>query len=196
MNHVATRVNQRQRTHDTLLRAAVELVGQGREVTMREIAARALVSEATAYRYFPDLATLLSKAIAEDGTNPIESFQALHLPADPIERVGAAAEVLGRHVLRREKAVRATAAAAIAHPERAADRPGHRFGLIDLALQPLTDTVAGTPPWLSQLRRGLSVVVAAEAFFHLLDTHGLTPDEAIATVAETARLLTRASVPS
>src|SRR5580698_3059408 len=50
------RVNQKLRTRNAIVAAAVELSRTGREVTMPEVARTALVSEATAYRYFPVLA--------------------------------------------------------------------------------------------------------------------------------------------
>ena len=62
---MAGRANQKLRTRNAIVAAAAELSRTGREVTMPEIAKAALVSEATAYRYFPDLASLLQEAIAE-----------------------------------------------------------------------------------------------------------------------------------
>jgi AcrR family transcriptional regulator len=47
-----TRTNQKARTRAALLGAATDLLGEGRSPSMREAAERALVSIATAYRYF------------------------------------------------------------------------------------------------------------------------------------------------
>ena len=68
------RINQKRRTHDAIVRAAAELIGTGRDVTMPEIARAALVSEATAYRYFPDLPSLLQEAVAGQLTTPAEAL--------------------------------------------------------------------------------------------------------------------------
>lgn len=57
------RTNQKQRTRTAIVAAARELIGTGAEVTMPAIARAALVSEATAYRYFPDLPSLISEAL-------------------------------------------------------------------------------------------------------------------------------------
>jgi AcrR family transcriptional regulator len=46
-------VNQKTRTRAAVLGAAVELLGQGAAPSVPAAAARALVSPATAYRYFP-----------------------------------------------------------------------------------------------------------------------------------------------
>lgn len=59
---------------------------------------------------------------------------------------------------------------------------------------PLRDTLAVTDPdAYAQLHRDLSVVVSAEALFTLTDLCGLSPDQAIASAASTARTLTTAA---
>ena len=50
------------------------------------------------------------------------------------------------------------------------------------------------PARFEQLKRGLAVVVSAEALFTLTDLCGLAPDTAIASAAETARALTAAAI--
>ena len=47
--------NQMERTRSAIVAAARELADSGAEITMPAVAAEARVSEATAYRYFPDL---------------------------------------------------------------------------------------------------------------------------------------------
>lgn len=64
------RANQKLRTRTAILQAAVELMRTGTDVTMPEVAKAALVSEATAYRYFPDLASLLQEAMAGQWPTP------------------------------------------------------------------------------------------------------------------------------
>ena len=79
--------------------------------------------------------------------------------------------------------------------ERAAARPGLRFGYIDAALAPLDDTPARTnPTQLLQLKRDLAIVVSAEALFSLLDLSKLSPEDAIASIVRTAETLTRAAL--
>ena len=58
----AGRPNQRSRTRKDLLRAASRLLKQGRNPSLEEIAEEALVSRATAYRYFPSVEALLVEA--------------------------------------------------------------------------------------------------------------------------------------
>ena len=191
---MAGRVYQKMRTRNAIVAAAAELSRTGRDVTMPEVARAALVSEATAYRYFPDLVSLLQEAIAGQLPGPEEAFGPLDRSTDPVARIAAAAEFLLRHVLSRQGVVRALIAATVIRPVQAQARPGLRFGLIDSALTPLSDTLGVTDPAaLAQLKRDLAVVVSAEALFTLTDLHGLSPEEAIASIVYTATTLTRAA---
>ncbi len=189
------RVNQKRRTYNAILQAAGELIRAGGTVTMPEVAKAALVSEATAYRYFPDLATLVQKAMAEQQPDPVEALSALDGVSDPVRRVAAATEYLLRHVLSFQKGVRATIAATIGDPAAAVTtRRGLRFALIEQALAPWAAELADDDPVLAQLKLDLAVVVGAESLFCLLDQCGLAPEEAIASVVHTAETLTRAAV--
>ena len=64
------RRNQRLRTRKDLLLAAAGLLKEGRTPTMDDVAQHALVSRATAYRYFPSIDALLrhSGIIESDAT--------------------------------------------------------------------------------------------------------------------------------
>lgn len=159
------------------------------------VARAALVSEATAYRYFPDLASLVSVALAGDWPSPAEALAPLGDHAGPVERVAFACEFLLRGVLARQGGVRAMISATITRPDTATMRPGIRFGLIDQALRPLEGTLAQTrPDVFAQLKRDLAVVVSAEALFTLTDLCGLDPEEAIRSAVRTATTLTEAAM--
>ena len=187
------RVNQKKRTRDAIVQAAAELSLTGRELTMPEIAKAALVSEATAYRYFPDLASLLQEVIADQLPDPARALAEATDSADPVERVAAAANYLMRHVLARQGVVRAMIAATVTRPDRVPARPGLRIGLIDCALEPVQQSLgAAGPAALTRLKLGLSAIVSAEAFFSLTDLHGLDADEAISVIVDAATTLTRA----
>jgi len=187
---VSSRVNQKERTRQAIVAATRDLARAGGEVTMPAVARSALVSEATAYRYFPDLASLLSEALAGVWPSPETALAPVAGSDDPVERVACATEALLRHVLSYQGAVRATIAATITRPGGAAMRPGHRFGLIDEALRPVAADTAG----LAQLKQDLAVVISAEALFTLTDLCGLSPEDAIASAVHTARTLTRAAI--
>ena len=186
------RVNQKLRTRTEILRAATELIRTGRDVTMVEIAKAALVSEATAYRHFPDLSSLLAEAMSAEMAGV--TLAGAGASTDPVERIAIATERLLRHVLTYQGAVRAMIAATITRPATARTRPGLRFGLIDDAIAPLADTL--DPDAFAQLKNDLAIVVSAEALFSLTDLVGLTPDAAIASAVHAATTLTRAALPS
>jgi AcrR family transcriptional regulator len=185
------RANQKQRTRTAIVEATRRLAQTGADITMPAVAREALVSEATAYRYFPDLATLLREADEGTWPSPADAMAPVADSDDPVERVAFAAEFLFRGVLSNQGAVRAMIAAAITKPAVQA-RPGHRFGLIDEALAPVADRLA--PEALAQLRRDLAVVLSADALFTLMDQCALSPDAAIASGVETARRITRAAL--
>lgn len=185
--------SQMERTRSAIVAAARELADTGAEITMPQVAAEARVSEATAYRYFPDLLSLLRTAVmAEDLVAVLRSATRSD---DPVERIGQAAEILGRAVLRRQGAVRVIVASTIAKPSAARTRPAHRFGLIEHALAPWADRCGSAgQAEVEQLVRGLVLVISAESLFALIDLCGLTPDDAIASMVTTARQMTAAAV--
>ena len=182
------RANQKTRTRRAIVDACRELVQTGADVTMPEVARRALVSEATAYRYFPDLTSLLAETIDGLWPSPDEALAPVAASADPVERVRFACEFLLRGVLSYQGAVRAMISGTITRPGLAPFRPGIRFGLIDHALAPFGDGAD-----LAQLKRDLAVAVSAEALFTLTDLCGLSPEEAIASAMRTAATLTAAA---
>ena len=158
----------------------------------------ALVSEATAYRYFPDLVSLLQEALAGAWPDPAEALA----PVAQLGRPGRA----GRLRLRVPAPRRARLPGRgprddLAHDHRARPprrtRPGIRFGLIDYALAPFERRrPAGrrpSPAAMTSLKQDLAVVVSAEAFFVLTDLCGLAARDAIASAARTAATLTSAA---
>ncbi|MCQ8187889.1 TetR/AcrR family transcriptional regulator [Streptomyces rugosispiralis] len=187
------RTNQMERTRSAIVAAARELADSGAEIRMSAIAAEARVSEATAYRHFPDLVSLLRAAVLVE--DQVAVLRSVAEGDDPVERIGQAAEILGRAVLRREGAVRALVSSTIAKPETAKERPAHRFGLIEHALAPWVERngLAGHEA-VAQLVRDLAVVISAESLFTLIDLCGLGPQEAVAGLVATARRTTAAAV--
>ncbi|MEV7088701.1 TetR/AcrR family transcriptional regulator [Streptomyces sp. NPDC093085] len=185
--------NQMERTRSAIVEAARARAESGAEIKASAIAADARVSEATLYRYFPDLVSLLRASVP--ATDQVEILRSMTDSDDPVVRIGQAAEVLGRAVLRREGAVRALVAATVAKPAAAKSRPAHRFALIEHALAPWIDRngLAGRPE-TEQLVRDLAVVISAESLFTLIDLCGQSPDAAVTALAATARRVTEAAV--
>lgn len=195
MRGAPVRANQRKRTRTAIVEAARTLIRSGGQLTMSGIAETAMVSEATAYRYFPDLASLVREAFVGLWPGPAEALEPVERSSDPVERVAFATAFLLRGVLAYQGAVRAVLSATITRPELAATaRPGFRLELIEHALLPLSGTLAVTnPKRFAQLKRDLVVIVSAESLFALMDLCQLGPVEAIASVVRTAETVTAAA---
>jgi AcrR family transcriptional regulator len=189
------RVNQKRRTRTAIVAACQQLISAGADVNMPAVARAALVSEPTAYRYFPDLASLLEEALAGIEPDPAAAFAAGADAGDPVERVAYAAELLAKLVLERQGAIRALISVSVARGTARQMRPGYRFALIDQALAPLTGRNPGIDATtLEQLRRDLAVVISAEAVLTLTDLYGLDSEAAIESIVHTARLITAATI--
>jgi AcrR family transcriptional regulator len=190
-----THAEQKLRTRTALVDACRQLIRSGGEVTMPAVAKAAEVSEATAYRHFSDLLSLVNEALVGLWPAPAEALAPVAASPDPVARVGFACEFLLRGVHGYEGAVRAVIAATITCPASARSRPGIRSGLIDQALDPvITADGAGAAARLVQLKRDLAAVVSAEALFSLTDLCGLSVDDATASLVRTARTITAVAV--
>ena len=111
------RTNQKERTRAAIVAAAREAVATGGEVTMPEVARRALVSEATAYRYFPDLASLLREALAGLWNSPEQAMApAFRVPRMHLRNNGRAHRMTPATLFGLERSLQATG------------RPGARAG--------------------------------------------------------------------
>lgn len=189
------RVNQKARTRAAIVDACRQLIASDQPVTMPEVARLALVSEPTAYRYFPDLYSLLITALEGMWPTPAEAFAPVADSTDPVERVAFAAEYLARHVLKYQAAIRLMIAATIGRPDLARVRPGIRLALIDYALDPLTDVWKGrTATVRTRLKQDLSVVISAESVLTLVDLSQLSANGAVASIVRSATAITHAAL--
>ena len=194
---VSARVRQKERTRAALIAAARQLILDGARITMMAAAAKVGVSEATAYRHFPDLPSLLREAFIGLWPDPPEELARAGEYADVPERVAQATDFLLRNVVRMQGAVRAMIASTITRGDMTFPRPGKQFALIDLAVAPLERPPGAMEPGrLIQLKHDLAVIMSAEALFTLTDLTGLAPHDAIASVVRTARTITEAAMPS
>jgi AcrR family transcriptional regulator len=190
-----THAEQKTRTRAALVTTCRDLVRSGSEVSMPTIAHLAHVSEATAYRHFPDLVSLINEALRELWPPPAQALQPVQKSTDPIERIGFACEFVLRRSYAYQGAVRAAIAATITRPHTVKNRPGFRFGLINAALDPVlvpTDTPTATR--IAQLKTDLAAILSAEGLFTLTDLAELAPDDAIASLRRTAETLTRVAL--
>ena len=189
------RTNQKARTRMAIIDACRTLIQTGATVTMPDVARLALVSEATAYRYFPDIVTLVSEALVGLWPSPNEALQPIAASADPIKRIAFASVVFLRRILAYQGSVRTMIAATITRPEGAASRPGLRFAWIEYALAPAEALFASMDADVfARVKRDLAVVVSPEALFTLTDLCGLSPDDAVTQCVRLAITITAAAL--
>jgi AcrR family transcriptional regulator len=142
------RANQRHRTRKDLLAAAARLLKAGRTPGIDEVAKEALVSRATAYRYFPSVEALLVEAPLDGAApEPGDVFGA-GSPTDPADRVDRAEAAMHEMVYRNEAQLRLMVAASLERKARGevADgtpvRQNRRTALIEAALAPARGRMA------------------------------------------------------
>jgi AcrR family transcriptional regulator len=188
------RHRQKNRTRKALLNAAAQLVRQGREPTVAEVAEVGEVSRATAYRYFPTQESLLAEMRMFAPEGPIEMFDRVVLEtADPVERVGVLARQVSEWAFQNETALRTWLRLSL-DPETGVRRPGHRMRWIAEALQPLYGKVDRAT--LDRLSSALTILFGIDPIVPLTDFAELPPARAIEVIEWTARTLVRSVVES
>jgi AcrR family transcriptional regulator len=81
------RPQQRLRTRKDLLQAAARLMRKGGQPSLEDVAAEAMVSRATAYRYFPDVGALLAEASLDVDVPDAEALFGDDATLDPVARL-------------------------------------------------------------------------------------------------------------
>jgi AcrR family transcriptional regulator len=185
------RHRQKNRTRKALLNAAAELVKQGREPTVAEVAEVAEVSRATAYRYFPTQESLLVEMRMFAPEGPIEAFDRILETDDPVERVGVLARQVSTWAFQNEPALRTWLRLSL-DPETGVQRPGHRIRWIAEALQPLQGKADRAT--LDRLSNALTMLLGIDPIIPLTDFGKLPPAQAIEVIEWAARILVRSVV--
>jgi len=162
----AGRPNQRRRTRKDLLQAASRLVKQGPKPSLEDIAEEALVSRATAYRYFPNVEALLVEAALDVEAPRVEDVFGEAPPADPVARLHHVDAVLSDFILTNEAALRTMLVHGLQRGIAGGDaglpaRQNRRSPLIEAALEPARDQFR--PAELETLRQALALVIGTEA---------------------------------
>lgn len=159
------RTNQRRRTRKDLLQAAAQLMKQGRTPSLEEVAAAALVSRATAYRYFPNPEALLVEAaldVAAPQAEAVLGDAPLDDPAARLERVDAAFEQM---IAANETALRTMLAHALQRggttDKGVPARQNRRTPLIEAALEPVRQQFK--PSARDLLTKALALVIGTES---------------------------------
>ena len=192
------RPNQKSRTRKDLLRAAARLMKAGRNPTLEDVAEEALVSRATAYRYFSGVEALLVEA-ALDVAMPDESFFAGDSSEDPVERLLRADAAVAGMIAENEAALRAMLVHSLQRGMEDAGTAGalpvrqnRRTPLIEQALAPVHGSMA--PADFVRLARALALVIGTESMLAFKDVLALGEGEAAEIRAWMIRALVAAAL--
>ncbi|MBV9884692.1 MAG: TetR/AcrR family transcriptional regulator [Sphingomonadaceae bacterium] len=176
----ALRTNQARRTRKALLEAAGRLLKQGRRPSFEEVAEEALVSRATAYRYFAGIEPLLVET-ALDLAFPGEDMFDGDPSGDAVARVQRADAEVQAMIRANEAAVRTMLIHSLqVGLDGAAGGPparqNRRVPLIEAALAPLAGQVDEARR--TRLARALALVIGTEGMVVCRDVLRLGDEEA------------------
>lgn len=203
----SSRTNQKLRTRRALVDTALELTRQGRSPSVAEVADAALVSRATAYRYFPT-SEALALQVAADQRGPLDEkiFDGL-AAGDVPGRVDRVVRELGVLVFGDESLYRNMLRASLElwlkhtdeRPGEIPVRQGRRSAWIAVALEPLENVLIEADR--DRLAAALALTCGTEAMIAMRDVCQLETDAAIdvlvwAAEALLARALSSTEPPS
>ena len=195
------RVNQKQRTRQAIVDAAIALMDEGSAPTVAEAAEAALVSRTTAYRYFPTQESLLLEVALHAHVDDLEALVAE--PVDADHAAERALDVLHRfnervldEEVRYRNAMRVYQElwfnASGAGDPAPIVREGRRARWFRTLLAPLRDQVGDDA--VERLVLGLCVLGGMEAMTALRDVCRLSPGEALAVTDWAAGALVAATL--
>jgi AcrR family transcriptional regulator len=194
------RVNQKSRTRQAILGAAVDLIRRGTSQSVAAAAELARVSPATAYRYFPNGEALWEEASLEL-TEPWNPDVVDRAGDDPAARLTAVVQSIGWHMLDQEVPYRNLARtslerwfaqAALPERERVPVREGRRARWNAKALEPLRGELS--PAALKRLTSALALVWGTEAVIVLRDVCRLDTEAAKDVMLNAARWMLRGAL--
>lgn len=178
----AGRPNQRRRTRKDLLEAAARLMRKGRRPTLEEVAEEALVSRATAYRYFSTVEALLIEAALDIAVPSAEDLFAGDLSEDPVARLARVDRAMAEMMRAHEPALRMMLIHSLelglkgAEGDSPPSRQNRRQPLIEAALSPLRRQLG--PSAVDRLAKALALLIGTEAMIVFKDVLRLGEGEA------------------
>ena len=198
------RENQRARTYAALVDAAGRLLNDGRPPSMPAAAELALVSVATAYRYFRTAEELWEEAALFDARrvfDPDEAEAAIRAAGSDVEaRLVVAVQRSAWPLFDRELEIRRMIKVGLDRwfatqsrpPEERPRRPGIRMRQIEALVEPLRGTAEDGQ--VDAIAEGLALVFGSEAMFALLDAVQLSPEAAKERQLTAARWVLRGAL--
>jgi AcrR family transcriptional regulator len=194
-----SRINQKRRTRRAIIEAASNLVRAGQQPSVAEAAAAALVSKATAYRYFPTQHSLLQE-VGYEAIHPSARSLLAEAPVDdPQARFETVLLAITSQMTSDEAFFRTVMKVtqerwleSFARGEQdPVVREGRRLEHIDAAIEPLQGKLDSET--LARLRCGLALVLGIEPIVILKDVCGLDSAETLKVLAWVGKTLIEAS---
>ena len=186
------RALQKRRTRLAIVEAASRLLAEGRQPTVAEAADAALVSRATAYRYFRSQRALLLDVALQQTYRDVQPILERAPADDPVRRWDVVCEELFHHFLGHEVLMRTmlqvTQEEWLANQENEPDlRQGRRLQWIEAALAPLRGRLMTAD--FDRLLHALAALAGVEPYIALHDVCGLEPEAALETLRWAGRTL-------
>lgn len=193
------RVQQKRRTRAAIVRAATELLQAGALPSVAEAADAALVSRATAYRYFPTQEHLLQEVALDSAAAAVGQVVEAIRPGAPVaERLDAVVQAVYRLVTDNDLAFRTLLRLSL-DPKAGGDdspggprRGGRRLGWLDTALSPIRAQLG--PARYQRLLTALALCTGIETQVVLRDVCALDAAEAEGVTRWAALALLRSSL--
>jgi AcrR family transcriptional regulator len=186
------RTAQKARTRTFLVDAANALLAEGAAPTVEQVADRARVGRATAYRYFPNQDELWAAIIPEIKRPSLLERES----EDPAARLDAVVEDFTRQIVEHEPQLRAMLWRAL-DPGRGGEpvpfRVGRRLRWVQDALAPLRGRLPKKE--FDRLVRAIGATIGIEALVWLTDMGGLSRGQAVDVMRRNARTLLAAQLP-
>jgi AcrR family transcriptional regulator len=192
------RVNQKLRTREALVNAAIELLQKGGEFSVGDVADAARVGRTTAYRYFPTLDALITQAVL-GRVGKLEDRKLDEIFAartDPQTRLDAVVTTSDQTINAYEAEYRTLLRLSLEPRREGGDelprRPAYRQRWLSQALTSLRKELGPGP--FQRLIAALSLCVGVEATVVLRDICLLAPGTASEVKHWAARALLRAAL--
>ena len=192
------RSNQKLRTRRALLDAANELVSEGHRPTLAGVAKKALVSRATAYRYFPNLDSLLLEVLLDRKVATPEQILENAEREDTAERAARVHDFLHRLVDENEQQFRLFLKASMEQwldfgkDSNTPLRSARRLPMLNLALEPDRGMVDNET--YEKLLYALSAMVSIESYIALTDVCQIEPERGREIMRWAIKLLVNAAM--
>lgn len=187
--------NRQLRARKDLLQAAARLTKDGGKPTMDEVAKEALISRATAYRYFKNIEALLLEAPLDAAAGNPEAMFEGDDSTDPEKRIDAAEAAMHEICYRNERQLRVMLANSIGRDPSQDDAPvrqNRRGALIEAALATSKDRFS--PSSYKTLCAALAIIFGTESMIVCRDVLGIDEKTAREVKSWAVKALVRAAM--